>query len=237
MPPNLTDPAILPFTSLLVLTIVVFLVNRKIVSPGHFFLLTGLGFMSLLMTRNIPLFVFACTPILSEMGASLLLRSRTWRSVEERFAGLSKPSTWQIIPCLVMLCAVGYLAYRNVKEYRPVFQFSPQVFPVQALDWLESNPQSGNMFNEFNWGGYILYRTWPHQRVFLDSQSDFYGESLVQEYEQIMNTQGDWFPLLEKYQVGWAIIPPDKALAKVLQSELGWVPVYQDKIAVILHKP
>lgn len=39
------------------------------------------------------------------------------------------------------------------------------------------------MFNEFNRGGYLLYRLWPQQGVLLDSQTDFYGEAAVREYQ------------------------------------------------------
>lgn len=89
------------------------------------------------------------------------------------------------------------------------------------------------MLNEFNWGGYILYRSWPQQRVFLDSQSDFYGEAFMKEYEQILSAQGDWESLLRNYQVGWAIIPPGWPLTKELIKQ-GWKTAYQDQTAVIL---
>jgi hypothetical protein len=104
------------------------------------------------------------------------------------------------------------------------------------MNWLENHPQSGRMFNEFNWGGYILYRAWPEQSVFLDSQSDFYGEALLKDYEQISSLRGDWEKLLETYQVSWAIIPSSGALTTGLRKQ-GWEAVYQDPTAVILIKP
>jgi hypothetical protein len=222
MPPNLTDSAMLPFTVLLALSILFFLVNRKTLSASHFFLIAGLGGMSFWMARSIPLFAIACAPILSEAGGSALLRLNAWTKIEERFRKFGKQSLWPVIPLIAVLCAVGYLVNRNFNEQRSVFQFNPQVFPVQALDWLENNPQSGKMFNEFNWGGYILYRTWPGQLVFLDSQSDFYGEPLMRDYDQIMTARGDWENLLEKYQVGWMIIPTHSPLAiKISGNPVG----------------
>lgn len=236
MPPNLTDPAILPFTVLLALTAVFFLVNRKTFSASHFFLIAGLGGLSLWMARNIPLFAIACAPILSEAGGSALLRLNARTRIEERFREFGKQSLWPVIPLIAVLCAAGYLANRNFNEHRSVFQFNPQVFPVQALDWLEDNPQSGKMFNEFNWGGYILYRTWPGQLVFLDSQSDFYGEPLMRDYDQIMTARGAWENLLEKYQVDWMIIPTHSPLAIKISGNPDWEILYEDETAIVIRK-
>jgi hypothetical protein len=35
------------------------------------------------------------------------------------------------------------------------YQFTPPMFPVQAVEWLETNPQQGKMFNELNWGAIL----------------------------------------------------------------------------------
>lgn len=237
MPPNLMDPGVLPFTFLLGLTMILFLVNRKNISASHIFLLAGLGSLSLLMMRNIPLFVLACAPILSELVSAALTPQKTWENVEWRFGAFVKQPRWMLIPLIVLLCAVGYFTNRSFSEGRAAFQFNPQVFPVQAMNWLEDHPQMGNMFNEFNWGGYILYRSWPQQRVFLDSQSDFYGEPLMREYEQVITLGTGWEEILKKYAVKWIIMPRESSLVKALSAQDQWEIAYQDATAVILvHK-
>jgi hypothetical protein len=237
MPPDLADPAVLPFTFLLTLTIVLLLLNRKIVSASHFFLLAGLGYMSLLMARNIPLFAIVCAPILAELGSASLKRLKKWDNIETRFGAFGKQSLWTLIPLIVLLWAVGYFANRNFSQAQAVFQFNPQVFPVHALNWLENNPQTGNMFNEFNWGGYILYRSWPQQRVFLDSQSDFYGEPLIREYNQVVTLGTGWEEILNKYNVNWVIMPREAPLVTALSAGGDWEIPYQDSTATILvHK-
>jgi hypothetical protein len=234
MPPNLTEPDIIPFTLVLFLTILLFAVNRKTLSASHVFLLIGLGIMSLFMARNIPLFSTAAAPVLSELAQQFLARFNVWSRIEARFAGFGAPSRVSIIAALaaILMAALFFTGF-NRKTGATFFQFNPQVFPVQAVDWLKANPQPGNMFNEFNWGGYLLFRLWPPQQVFLDSQSDFYGEPLMREYESMLLAQGDWRSLVEKYQVEWAIIPPNSPLAVELKR-IGWLSVYEDETAVIL---
>ena len=43
----------------------------------------------------------------------------------------------------------------------------------------------GRIFNDFIWGGYLL-KEWPEQKVFLDGQTDFYGEDLARQHMRIM---------------------------------------------------
>ena len=113
--------------------------------------------------------------------------------------------------------------------------FDPQVFPVQAVNWLESHPREGNGFNYFTWGGYLLYRRWPEQKVFIDGQTDFYGESLTRAYETAISAEPGWKDVLNKYEVSWAILPPQAPLALALEDD-RWKAVYQDGTAVVFEK-
>jgi hypothetical protein len=113
-------------------------------------------------------------------------------------------------------------------------RFDPQVFPVAAANWLEANPPPGKMFNYFSWGGYLLYLLWPEQKVFIDGQTDFYGEDLTRQYEQVYYSEEGWQDVLARHQVQWAILPADAMLAVRLRNDLGWRVIYQDETAVIL---
>jgi hypothetical protein len=153
--------------------------------------------------------------------------------VEERFAGFNSKSVrfvWPAVTTLLVIASVGYLNRMNGQN---IFQFNPQIFPVQAVDFLEDHPQNGNMFNEFNWGGYLLYRSWPGDLVFIDSQSDFYGEELMREYDQVMNASNGWQDVLEKYDVTWMIIPIHSPLAQEITNEPGWTIIYKDNTTTI----
>jgi len=237
MPPQFTDPAMHPFVVLLLLTLVLFILNWKGLSAGHIFLLAGLGLMSVLMARNIPLFAVASVPILTQFMREPLSRFKAWAQIEGRMSKFGSPSLGYAIPLITVLIVVALFVSNQQKTRNSFFQFNPQVFPVQAVDWLEDHPQQGNMFNEFNWGGYLLYRTWPEQLVFVDSQTDFYGEPLMRNYEKIITTQGDWQNLLDEYEVAWVIIPAKAPLTTILIGSDDWELLYRDEIAVIFkHK-
>ncbi len=133
----------------------------------------------------------------------------------------------------MILAAIGFFAYRFSNTGASFYQFGPQAFPVQAADWIEGHPLRGNMFNDFNWGGYLLYRLWPNQRVFVDSQSDFYGEELTRQYADILGGNGDWEAQLSRYDVDWIIVPPKASLAEKARTSQDWQIDYEDTMAVI----
>jgi hypothetical protein len=138
-------------------------------------------------------------------------------------------------PLLVVGLIVLFF-YRNIglnaSESRN--SFSPQVFPVQAVDWIEAEQISGPGFNYFPWGGYVLFRAWPEQQVFIDGQTDFYGENLTRQYETVLTLGDGWRQILDKYEVSWVLLPEDAQLVNALKAEAGWEVGYQDSTAVVL---
>jgi hypothetical protein len=235
MPADFTQPAAWPFGLLLPAAIFLFLMNGKRTPAAHFFLLAGFAALGLLMARNIPLFAIAAAPILSDIAGKRFAPASPLMRLESNFSKLDKSLRGGLWSGVIWLGIALALAFRLEVRGEAV-QFHPNVFPVAASDWLETHPQSGNMFNEFNWGGYLLFRAWPQHKVFLDSQTDFYGEALVREYETALTAGDGWDSVLEKYDIEWTVIPPDSPLAIKLQA-VGWTTEYGDNIAVVLRRP
>ena len=114
-------------------------------------------------------------------------------------------------------------------------QFGPPMFPVQAVEWLEKNPQQGKMFNDLNWGGYLALHLWPGQLTFIDSMADVTGEVTMQ-YETVITLANGWQDIFEQYDIEWAIIERNSILARELESNYHWNVVYEDGNSVILQK-
>jgi len=93
------------------------------------------------------------------------------------------------------------------------------------------------MFNDFNWGGYLIFRLYPNQKVFLDSQSDFYGEDLIREYDTVIRVDESWENILQQHNISWAIVPSNSRIGKALVSQLQWTILYEDSTAAIIAKP
>jgi hypothetical protein len=233
MPPDFTQASTFPFTLLLFLSVLTLFTMRKSIPIAHFFLLGGFAVLGSLMARNIPLFAIACAPILAERASWALEKAKRWGMIEANIARLESPLRGAVWPILFVFGFVLIIGGRYQIQKEAVAHFDERVFPVAAADWLVNHPQPGNMFNEFNWGGYLLYRLWPEQKVFLDSQTDFYGEALVQDYERAILAQNGWEDVLAKYQVTWVIVRVSSPLANALAGA-DWKILYQDKVAIVL---
>jgi hypothetical protein len=236
MPPNITQIGTWPFFILVFMSVILFLSNWKRVLASHVFLLAGLAFLGLLMARNIPLFAVASVPVLSLWIRDLISSPSRWLKIESHISEIQKPlksSFWTLLPVAGLMFLIGI---RPITQKDALIHFDQRVFPVQAVDWLEEHPQSGHMFNEFNWGGYLLYRLWPEQKVFLDSQTDFYGETLLREYEQVITASRDWEDVLSKYEVSWVILPVQSRLSESLRMDMDWKLLYEDQTAIIARK-
>ena len=233
-----------PFVLFLFLIITVLAYSKKRVNSAHLFTSAAWAAMGLYSARNIPLFAITAAPLLTEGLDDLLLKISTQYKMAKRF--IESDSRLQemdlrfkgwVWPLLCMIVAIaGFTAGAQFDYQHQGYGFSPEVFPVEAVDWLEDNPQEGKVFNYFPWGGYLLYREWPEIPVFIDGQTDFYGEALSRQYMQVMHSKEGWETVLAKYDVAWALLPTDELSVQMIQIKLGWKIMYEDETAVILHK-
>lgn len=227
-PPNFQQAGFWPF--LLLIGLLLFLTaRRKQPLPLRYtLLLTGWTLLGLYSARNIAIWAVLALPILGDWLEPL---PAFWAGREAGLqrlgAGIRFQAGWIL---LGLAAAGGLLAQPSIQS---MMQYPPERFPVQAVDWLEVHPQEGNLFNYFDWGGYLLYRLWPQQRVFIDGQTDFYGEALTREYATVITATNGWENVLARYRVRWVLIPPDTPLARVLEDSSDWQQAWRDETAVI----
>jgi hypothetical protein len=238
LPPDFHAAGAWPFLLMILLSILLFGVSttrRPLVAVLLVSSWTGMGLIS---ARNIPIYAIVAAPILASALANWIRETRFMEPLillDDRITaveGSLRGFSWPIFAIgLVILITSGFLG-RDLDNARNIF--SPQVFPVKAVDWMEDEQISGPGFNYFPWGGYFLYRVWPEQLVFIDGQTDFYGEDLTRQYETVITLGKGWRQVLAEYGVRWVLIPKDEKLANALQGEAGWEVRYLDSTAVVL---
>jgi len=202
-------------------------------------LLAGWAAMSLYSVRNMPLFAVITAPIygaLIQAWAEKLSVLEKWDSNLKETEKALRGWVWMILPTLFF----GYVLWTGVliDEKGTGNIFLPDKMPVQAVEWLQENPQDGKLFNDYIWGSYVLFRMWPAQTVFIDARTDFYGEKLLREYADVIHLSDDWEDILDKYEVAWMLIPRNGALARYFYSvdTDDWNVIYEDDIAVIFRR-
>jgi hypothetical protein len=100
-------------------------------------------------------------------------------------------------------------------------RFDAELFPIQNVPALPAMINN-RVFTYDQWADYLLYRFYPHARVFMDGRSDFYGDEFVDTYLQLLNADHQWDSYLKHYGINVVILKPDAALAKVLKRSPEW---------------
>lgn len=241
LPPDFHQPATWLFLGMIVLSILLVGTVGKRQRMTELLLVGGWTAMSLYSLRNLPLYVVLAVPYLAK-AAEEALNSLAWKNGikqwtawNNRWLALERNLKGFLLPALLVFTAWFALARGvNLDLDRTGNTFREDIFPVRASVWLAQHPPAGKMFNYFPWGGYLLYRLWDRQLVFIDGQTDFYGEEMTRKYEQIITMQDGWEGILDAYGVEWAILPAGDPLASALIARTGWVIIYRDETAWIL---
>lgn len=236
--PDFHNPLIQFFLAILMLgTAVLALIRARVDLLGlsTWILFTAFALHS---GRNIPLFAVLAVPWLATWTVILARQDSRPGNAIGRFmnwTGVVSRTEATLAGWPFVLAGVTWLTIVALHpDRRDVYRFSDAVFPVEAVEvLLESDFEApGPIFNEFGWGGYLLYRAWPEIPVFIDGQTDFYGEDLTKEYVRIRELGTDWESLIEKHDVRWALIPVDVPLVQGLELHPDWDLVYSDSVAM-----
>lgn len=240
LPPNFHEASTWPFLIMIGLSLLVLGLNRVRIHPSHVFLLSGWGVMSLYSVRNVPIFALIAAPILADLSAETV---RTWKTGEaflkfdRRITAIESSLTGNVWPILtVMGIALVFAGGGSLDFAGQGNRFDRGEFPVEAVDWLQEQPQPGRIFNYFPWGGYLLYRNWPQTLVFIDGQTDFYGEQLTRQYEQVLTLGAGWREVLSDYQIDWVLMPTNSELIVDLSRDPSWQVLYQDPVATAIGR-
>jgi hypothetical protein len=241
LPPNFHDASIWPFLLMLLFSLLLLGRKRSGLPAVSALLLAGWTVMGLYSVRNVPIYALVAAPILAEISAEQVRQAQLMASFErlnQRLASVEASLRGVLWPALlVVLVSLALFGGASLDFAGTGNRFDPAVFPVGAVDWLQANPPPGEMFNYFPWGGYLLYRAWPEHKVFIDGQTDFYGEALTRQYERVITLGDGWRQVLSKYQVNWVLMPTGSPLIKALQGDQTWSQIYQDSTGTImLHK-
>jgi hypothetical protein len=108
-------------------------------------------------------------------------------------------------------------------------------YPVQAVRFLRKHPVPGRMFNDYTYGGYLVWATAPANRVFIDGRGNIYEPAgLFSVYADVVGLKPDAFAILDNYGINYCLIPQNGALATLLSASSDWTEVYQDNLCAVI---
>ena len=106
--------------------------------------------------------------------------------------------------------------------------------PVEAVQYLRGHRVPEPMFNEYNFGGYLVWSRAPEHKVFIDGRGDVFEEAGVfSDYLRIVELKPDALAILRRYGIRSCLIRKESALATFLAERPDWKRVYADKLSAI----
>jgi hypothetical protein len=239
--PDFHQPNAQAFALLLLVTFIALALSPKRARASDVLLLSVAAYASLRAWRNIPFFALVAAPMLAEHAWKIIESIRISRcdaeKVELAIASRTRSTTWIVLNVVALVCLpLGLCVLRVVSAERNQPSVEAQKYPAAAVEFLRGHDEAGALFNDYGFGGYLIWKLYPARLIFIDGRADVYGDALVEEYLRAENGEPGWRATLDKYKAGAVMIRPDAALASLLVGDAGWEKVYEDKQAVIFFK-
>jgi hypothetical protein len=221
-----------PFIWLLLATLAAMGLSGRRADGTDLALVGMFTYASLLAGRNFGPFALVTAPVLSRHVAALLTRLG-WIGW---LRAVGRSSVFRgVVNLILLLVIVGLAVVKVWTPLTPAFNEGEQRkgLPVDATAWILENRPQGEMFNPYNWGGYLIWSLYPHYRVFADGRTDLYGDEFLRRYLEVQLGRPGFQEALAEYNVNLVLTYPDDALSLRLDCVGGWEEVYRDDVAVI----
>uniref|UniRef100_A0A831XEV0 TPR domain protein n=1 Tax=Geobacter metallireducens TaxID=28232 RepID=A0A831XEV0_GEOME len=146
---------------------------------------------------------------------------------------LSLPFSNGVI-ALLLVFVVGH----NVARGEFGVGLDSRQFPVAATTFVETHRLPPNLYNFYDWGGYLMWRLYPHYLVFVDGRNT--SLEMLEASNRIDNSWQGWRDDLARYGVQTVIsrtcyydtggpVP----LVETLAADPEWALVFADEVAVV----
>ncbi|MEN6482832.1 MAG: hypothetical protein ABFD29_11765 [Anaerolineaceae bacterium] len=240
--PNFHDLSQIPFLLLVLLLLFLLGVSEKRLTFSEIIPLLLFGGMALLSRRNIAPFTILALPIISKKMTELIDTVKNKNDAFlERVVKPDRQKTQQtMLNKILNLSLVSFLLIAAiVKVYyvsHPVIMDNniKMMFPKDALKVLEYEPKAAKVFNEYAWGGFLEWSE-PNNYYFVDGRTDLFGDEIINEWLEIIESEENSFNLLDKWKIDYVLVQPDRPITSELEKN-GWQQIYVDELAVVYKR-
>ena len=199
--------------------------------------------MALSSTRHIPFFVLSSLSPFEKYKTLLIERVSKINDSKPRLV-------WRFMLSILVIATI-YATWSTI----PLSTDREASYPKETAQYLQNNPCTGQIFNDYNFGGYLIWKL-PSHPVYIDGRMPswrYKGINYLENYIKIFNDDQFRRAEFNKYTINCVIIAkefdnrnwlerrfelnkPQENLAEKLQKE-GWEIVLEDNASVLLLSP
>ena len=232
-----------PYYRLLVLlSLGTFIINFRRLNVTRFTIYFIFLAFSLIANRNIPTFALLAIPIsifnIKQANIQKIL-SLSPKIKQFSLLLLQIILLATIITCIFKATAPQYL-FRNKVIRNFGFGIIHPKYPESAVDFIKNNNISGNLFNTYESGGYLIWKMFPQRKVFIDGRTEVYGPQFYQQYVRLFANPQSFDAISEEFNINLILLTriytaTDPFLNYIYQNN-HWKLIYFDEISALFIK-
>jgi hypothetical protein len=181
-------------------------------------------------SRNFPLFVVAALAPAGQYVEAL------HRSIPKNLDRGRKAMLAVLVA--IVLFAVVYSAHNAF------WSFGPRTggYPVQAIAYLRDHPCPGNLFNDYNYGGFLIWKL-PNVPVFIDGRMPSWkapdGEKYMNTYEHLLHHPATYPATFSRYDIKCVLLGNNSLNSRLIKRLEGipWRHIPTQDNSVLLVEP
>ena len=222
--PNFQDPMFLALLILMVLLFCILALSNKRPRPSEMLILIATLAATLRSARNVPFFALVAAPTFASHLWS-------WFSAHKKSKSTGFAPVLSVLIFVVLPAIVAIMSVQRAVARQP--QVEAENFPVAAVEFIKSQNIPQPIYNEYHWGGYLIWKLYPQYRVYIDGRADVYGDAVIEEFFTVHDAERSWRTPLDKYGIRSVLVEPNTAIATLLREDPAWQKVFEDQQAVI----
>jgi len=140
---------------------------------------------------------------------------------------------------LLVVAVAVMIAYRAFPNLRSADEAAAiaSVFPVRAADALQAVGKPVRIFNYYDYGGYLLWRLYPHgSRIFIDGRVEVYGSVLFSRYLRVSYLADGWPSVIAQTDPDAIVLPSGHPLVGLLEQDPAWQLFSHDRVATVFTR-
>jgi len=183
--------------------------------------------------RHATIFVLVAAPLIATVASEWFSRLAATQKKSsltgilhslgaDTAAGFRRVTPWP----LAFLLGLSLMSAPHIQWPK---DFPAEKFPLALMHKYQQLYVDHKTLTSDQWADYLIYRSYPRQRVFVDGRSDFYGASLGREYMALFGGNWGWEKTLAKHGFEVVLAPDDWPLTRLLAQHGDWKLVEQDQ--------
>jgi hypothetical protein len=172
--------------------------------------------------RNMALAVIAVSGPLARHLAMLSERRRGGAPAPD-----SRPvNQWLVLALCGLLVIQGGLFSSRLAEDEP--------YPAGAISFMRAHELHGNLLCDFGWGQYLIWHTFPANKVFIDGRNDtVYPADVVRDYLLFRFDLQGGAHVLDAYPHDFVLIATSAPARHLMDQRRDWKLLYRDESSLL----